>query len=146
MPIPSVVKPIQPVYPDKSGVNIQSIFWAGNTGNSLNAKILKMSFEEIRKNSLIFEKKGHKIVPSSSLIPDDSSVLLTTAGMQQFKRYYTGELNALNDFDSQRTVSIQKCFRTSDIEEIGDKTHLTFFEMLGNFSFGPVGSDSPEEF
>ncbi|MEK7062254.1 MAG: alanine--tRNA ligase-related protein, partial [Patescibacteria group bacterium] len=101
-----------------------------------------MSFEEIRKKFFdFFEKKGHKIVPSSSLIPDDSSVLLTTAGMQQFKRYYTGELNALNDFGSQRTVSIQKCFRTSDIEEIGDKTHLTFFEMLGNFSFAPVGSD-----
>ncbi|MEK7553095.1 MAG: alanine--tRNA ligase [Patescibacteria group bacterium] len=106
-----------------------------------------MSFEEIRKKFFdFFEKKGHKIVPSSSLIPDDSSVLLTTAGMQQFKRYYTGELNALNDFGSQRTVSIQKCFRTSDIEEIGDKTHLTFFEMLGNFSFAPVGSDSPESF
>ena len=82
-----------------------------------------------------FEKKGHKIVPSSSLIPDDPSVLLTTAGMQQFKRYYTAELDATADFGSQRTVSAQKCFRTSDIEETGDKTHLTFFEMLGNFSF-----------
>ncbi len=93
-----------------------------------------------------FEKKGHKIVPSSSLIPDDPSVLLTTAGMQQFKRYYTAELDATADFGSQRTVSAQKCFRTSDIEETGDKTHLTFFEMLGNFSFGPVGSDNPEDF
>ena len=106
-----------------------------------------MTSEEIRKKFLdFFEKKGHKIVLSSSLIPDDPSVLLTTAGMQQFKKYYTGELNALNDFGSHRTVSIQKCFRTSDIEEVGDKTHLTFFEMLGNFSFGPVGSDSPEDF
>ena len=106
-----------------------------------------MTSEEIRKKFLdFFEKKGHKIVPSSSLIPDDPSVLLTTAGMQQFKKYYTGELNALSDFSSQRTVSIQKCFRTSDIEEVGDKTHLTFFEMLGNFSFAPVGSDNPEDF
>jgi len=106
-----------------------------------------MSSEEVRKLFLeFFNKRGHKIVPSSSLIPDDPSVLLTTAGMQQFKRYFTGELNALKDFGSQRTVSVQKCFRTSDIEEVGDKTHLTFFEMLGNFSFGPVGSDNPNDF
>ena len=84
-------------------------------------------------------------VPSSSLIPDDPSVLLTTAGMQQFKKYYTGELDAMEDFGSRRTVTIQKCFRTSDIEEVGDRTHLTMFEMMGNFSFGPVGSDDPED-
>lgn len=106
-----------------------------------------MSSEQIRKSFIeFFEKKGHKNVPSSSLIPDDPSVLLTTAGMQQFKKYYTGELSALSDFGSQRTVSVQKCFRTSDIEEVGDKTHLTFFEMLGNFSFGPVGDDNPKNF
>jgi alanyl-tRNA synthetase len=70
------------------------------------------------------------------LIPDDPSVLLTTAGMQQFKKYYTGELDAKKDFGSKNTVSIQKAFRTSDIDEVGDETHLTFFEMLGNFSFG----------
>lgn len=75
-------------------------------------------------------------MPSSSLIPDDPSVLLTTAGMQQFKKYFTGELGAQKDFGSQNTVSIQKCFRTSDIDEVGDDTHDTFFEMLGNFSFG----------
>ena len=65
-----------------------------------------MTSEQIRKKFLIF-KKGHKIASSSSLIPDDPSVLLTTAGMQQFKKYYTNELSALKDFDSQRTVSIQ---------------------------------------
>lgn len=96
-----------------------------------------MNHVELRKSFFIFFKsKGHKIIPSSSLLPDDPSVLLTTAGMQQFKKYYTGELDAIKDFGSRRTVSIQKCFRTSDIEEIGDKTHLSFFEMMGNFSFG----------
>ena len=79
---------------------------------------------------------GHKIIRSSSLIPDDSSVLLTTAGMQQFKPYYIGKADAMKDFGSKNVCSIQKCFRTSDIDEVGDETHLTFFEMLGNFSFG----------
>jgi len=96
-----------------------------------------MNSREIRQKFLEFMKeKGHAVVPSSSLVPDDPSVLLTTAGMQQFKRYYTGELDAERDFSARRTASIQKCFRTSDIEEVGDETHLTFFEMLGNFSFG----------
>jgi len=93
--------------------------------------------KEIRKKFLdFFKERGHAIVPSSSLIPDDPSVLLTTAGMQQFKKYYTGEANSLKDFGSKNTVSIQKSFRTSDIDEIGDESHLTFFEMVGNFSFG----------
>lgn len=70
---------------------------------------------------------------SSSLIPkDDPSVLLTTAGMQQFKKWYSGEEKALYS----RVATIQKCVRTGDIDEVGDATHLTFFEMLGNFSFG----------
>jgi len=92
-----------------------------------------MSAERIRQLFLeFFKKKGHTIVPSSSLIPDDPSVLLTTAGMQQFKSYYTNEKSPYGD----NVVSIQKCFRTSDIDEVGDESHLTFFEMLGNFSFG----------
>lgn len=93
--------------------------------------------QEIRQKFLnFFKERNHVIVPSSSLIPDDPSVLLTTAGMQQFKRYFTGELNPERDFGSKNTASVQKCFRTSDIEEVGDESHLTFFEMLGNFSFG----------
>jgi len=76
------------------------------------------------------------VVKSSSLIPDDPSVLLTTAGMQQFKPYYIGKADPMKEFGSRNTASVQKCFRTSDIDEVGDKTHLTFFEMLGNFSFG----------
>lgn len=96
-----------------------------------------MTHNEIRKKFLdFFKKNGHKIVPSSSLMPDDPSVLFTTAGMQQFKPYYTGQADPIKDFNSLNTASIQKCVRTSDIEEVGDESHLTFFEMLGNFSFG----------
>ncbi len=97
-----------------------------------------MTSREIRKSFLdFFAKKGHIIIPSSSLLPkDDPSVLLTTAGMQQFKPYYTGEKDPIKDFGVRRTASIQKSFRTSDIDSVGDESHLTFFEMLGNFSFG----------
>ncbi|HUD04343.1 MAG TPA: alanine--tRNA ligase [Candidatus Paceibacterota bacterium] len=100
-----------------------------------------MTSDEVRKRFLaFFEKRGHTGVPSSSLVPEnDTSVLFTTAGMQQFKPYYTGEKKAQNDFGSKNTMSIQKCIRTSDIDEVGDATHLTFFEMLGNFSFGGYG-------
>lgn len=99
-----------------------------------------MDSNEIRSRFLkFFEKRRHKIIPSSSLIPSDQSVLFTTAGMQQFKPYYTAPENALKDFGSKNTVSSQKCVRTVDIDEVGDSTHLTFFEMLGNFSFGGYG-------
>ena len=92
-----------------------------------------MNSNKLRENFLkFFEKNGHKIVASSSLIPDDPSVLLTTAGMQQFKQYFLGE----DSPHGNKVVSCQQSFRTSDIDSIGDKTHLTFFEMLGNFSFG----------
>ncbi|PJE73954.1 MAG: alanine--tRNA ligase, partial [Candidatus Terrybacteria bacterium CG10_big_fil_rev_8_21_14_0_10_41_10] len=97
-----------------------------------------MSSNEIRQKFFaFFEARRHKIIPSSSLVPDgDPSVLFTTAGMQQFKPYYLGKKDAMADFKSFNTVSSQKCIRTSDIEEVGDISHLTFFEMLGNFSFG----------
>ncbi len=96
-----------------------------------------MTSEEVRKKFLkFFEERGHTAVESSSLIPDDPSVLLTTAGVQQFVPYYTGDADSDKDFGSKNTVSIQKSFRTSDINEVGDETHLTFFEMMGNFSFG----------
>lgn len=96
-----------------------------------------MTHQEIRKKfQEYFVSKRHAWVPSSPLLPDDPSVLFTTAGMQQFKPYYTGAADAQKDFGATNTASIQKCVRTSDIDEVGDERHLTFFEMLGNFSFG----------
>ncbi len=100
-----------------------------------------MTSNELRQKFLdFFEEKGHKVISSSSLIPDnDPTVLFTTAGMQQFKPFYAEPDKA----PYASVASVQKCLRTSDIEEVGDDTHLTFFEMLGNFSFGyPEKKDS----
>jgi len=98
---------------------------------------VEMNSTELRDKFLdYFKKKGHKIVKSSSLLPTDPSVLLTTAGMQQFSLYLSGKKDPLEDFQGRHLVSCQKCFRTGDIEEIGDDTHHTFFEMLGNWSIG----------
>ncbi|MCX6784535.1 MAG: alanine--tRNA ligase [Candidatus Komeilibacteria bacterium] len=90
--------------------------------------------QELRQKYLdFFKSKGHAIVPSASLLPDnDSSVLFTTAGMQPLVPYLVGEKHPLGT----RLASVQKCVRTSDIDEVGDNTHLTFFEMLGNWSLG----------
>src|SRR3989344_4401898 len=102
-----------------------------------------MDSNEIKSRFLkFFEHKSHggnKIIPSSSLVPGDPTVLFTTAGMQQFKPYYTNPKDAQKDFGSLNVATVQKCIRTGDIDEIGDSTHLTFFEMLGNFSFGGYG-------
>src|SRR4029078_8851645 len=91
---------------------------------------------ELREGFLsFFEEKGHKRLPSWPLIPraDDHTTLLTTAGMQPQMPYFLG----LEPPPAPLTVTSQKCFRTPDIDEVGlDGHHLTFFEMLGNFSFG----------
>ena len=93
-----------------------------------------MNGDQIRQGFLeFFQAKGHTIIPSSSLVPvGDPTLLFTTAGMVQVKPYFTGEATP----PSKRLTSSQKSFRTTDIDEVGDHKHLTFFEMLGNFSVG----------
>ena len=89
---------------------------------------------ELRNKYLnFFKKHGHNIIPSAPLIPEnDASVLFTTAGMQPLVPYLLGEEHP----EGKRLTDYQKCVRTNDIEEVGDNRHLTYFEMLGNWSLG----------
>ncbi len=93
-----------------------------------------MTAQELREKYLeFFKQKGHTVIPSASLIPEnDPTVLFTTAGMHPLVPYLLGEKHP----GGSRVANVQKCIRTGDIDEVGDNTHLTFFEMLGNWSFG----------
>jgi alanyl-tRNA synthetase len=100
---------------------------------------IPMTVRELREKYLaFFESKGHSRFPSAPLVPIDvtgrldESLLFTGAGMVQFKPYFRGVAQP----ESKRLITCQKCVRTGDIEDVGDPNHLTFFEMLGNFSFG----------
>src|SRR3954465_7417283 len=90
--------------------------------------------EDVRQYFIdFFTERDHHNVPSSSLVPfSDPTVLLTTAGMQQMIGYMVGRQVPTY----RRMISVQKCFRTTDIDEVGNPRNLTFFEMLGNFSIG----------
>ena len=93
-----------------------------------------MNSAELRQKYLdFFKKQGHKIIPSASLVPEnDPTVLFTTAGMHPLVPYLLGEKHP----EGKRLADAQKCIRTDDIDDVGDDTHNTFFEMLGNWSLG----------
>lgn len=94
----------------------------------------KLTHHEIRKRFLsYFERNGHLLIPDSSLIPaNDPTLLIINSGMAPIKKYFTGEEIP----PSRRLTNIQRCVRTNDIESVGDTSHLTFFEMMGNWSIG----------
>ena len=100
--------------------------------------------DEIRESFLrFFQERGHVLLPGWPLVPlGDPTSLFTSAGMQQFKPYFMGEAEP----PSQRVVTVQRCFRTTDIEVVGDLSHCTAFEMLGNFSFGDYFKKGAIEF
>ncbi|NQT83344.1 alanine--tRNA ligase, partial [bacterium] len=94
----------------------------------------RMTGREVKAEYIeFFLSKNHKEIGQASLIPEhDSSVLFTTAGMHPLVHYLLGESHPLG----KRLVNVQRCLRTDDIDEVGDEAHLTFFEMLGNWSLG----------
>ncbi|HEX3095868.1 MAG TPA: alanine--tRNA ligase [Patescibacteria group bacterium] len=104
---------------------------------------MQITAQELRNKWLkFFEEKGHTIIPSASLVPEnDPSVLFTMAGMFPLVPYLMGQEHP----GGTRVANVQKCIRTIDIDEVGDNTHLTFFEMLGNWSFGDYFKDEAIE-
>ena len=93
----------------------------------MEARVIRQKFIEF------FKEKGHAAIPSAPLLPEnDPTVLFTTAGMHPMVPYLMGEVHP----QGNRITNFQKCIRTVDIDEVGDNSHLTFFEMLGNWSLG----------
>ncbi|MBP3395016.1 MAG: alanine--tRNA ligase, partial [Lentisphaeria bacterium] len=103
-----------------------------------------MKAYDLRKKYLsFFQSKGHSVIKSASLIPDnDPTVLFTTAGMHPLVPYLLGGKHP----QGTRLTDVQKCIRTGDIDEVGDPVHLTFFEMLGNWSLGDYFKKEAIEF
>ncbi|MFH1098912.1 MAG: alanine--tRNA ligase-related protein [Candidatus Uhrbacteria bacterium] len=102
---------------------------------------MEWTAQRLRETFLrFFKERGHAIIPSASLIPEnDPSVLFTTAGMHPLVPYLMGQVHPAG----KRLANVQKCIRTGDIDEVGDAVHLTFFEMLGNWSLGDP--DAPDK-
>ena len=102
-----------------------------------------MTVKELRQKYLeFFKQKDHAVLPSASLIPEnDPTALYISAGMQPLVPYLSGEKHP----EGKRLASVQKCIRTTDIDDVGDSTHLTFFEMLGNWSLGDYGKQEAIE-
>ena len=108
-------------------MNVQTKVWALCYNNIMNSQELRKKYLEF------FKEKGHAEIPSASLVPaNDPTVLFTTAGMHPLVPYLLGQAHPAG----QRLVNVQKSLRTDDIDEVGDDTHNTFFEMLGNWSLG----------
>ena len=103
-----------------------------------------MKASELRKRYIeFFKEKRHKEIKNSSLVPEnDPTVLFTTAGMHPLVPFLLGEKHP----SGERLVNVQKCLRTGDIDEVGDDTHLTFFEMLGNWSLGDYWKEDAIKF
>jgi alanyl-tRNA synthetase len=116
------------------GHELDTAIAPGEAPSKITIGTVKVDGDRLRSLFLkYFSEHGHAVIPSASVIPEnDPSVLFTTAGMHPLVPYLMGRTHPAGN----RLADAQKCVRTNDIEEVGDATHLTFFEMLGNWSLG----------